>query len=358
MAMRSTKDTNLKTLLFRTDASSASGTGHLMRCLALAEICKEHGYTAVFAMSECPQALVTRVQQAEMETILLSNPFDASQIKALVKQVQASAIVIDGYHFTEQYRHDLLEASVPILALDDGVSSHPLHAHRVLNASPLASENTYQTIAPGAQLFLGPGFAPLRSEFRQRKAAAMTETPQPQSQRILITFGGSDPLKLSLPMLQAVLRTLPEQAVFDVVVGGAATDHEELRQFAQTQGQRIQLHHNTTQMAELMQQARLAISAAGSTLWELAYLAVPTIALVVADNQAIMLKPPLRQWFETIDARSGTQDAVAHAANTALALWQDEQRHQQQRNLLHGIGVGEQVSQICAALAAPMEKVS
>ena len=332
-------------ILFRTEASRTIGTGHLMRCLALAEICLEQGKNAIFVMSECPKALATRLKNIGIETVMLDDGSKVDELLALITQLQPTGIVIDGYQFNEHYRRPLFESGLPVVAMDDGTMQHPLHADVVVNVSPLASAADYETIAADAHLLLGPSYASLRGEFRHCKDAAKSISAK--EHRILISFGGSDPLNLTLPVIEALIDKLPEQVMLDVVIGGAAAGDDKIDQLAQKHAKRIQLHKNTLRMAELMQHATMAIAAAGSTLWELAFLTVPTIAIVVADNQSVMLESPMSSWFNTIDARPAIKDPVEQIATVSQTLWKNDKARENSRMVLSQIKVGDKVINIC-----------
>lgn len=343
-------------ILFRTEASQTIGTGHLMRCLALAEICREQGRQAVFVMSECPAPLAKRLSAGKLELVMLENGFDIAELLSVIRRLQPSAIVIDGYGFDEHYRRSLSATGLPVLAMDDGNIPHPLHADIVLNASPLASATHYASVAPGARLLLGPAYAPLRAEFRH--CPVNEETSVDAAQHVLVTFGGGDPLGLTYPVVDALLEALPQQVLLDVVVGGAVADADKIDALARRHGNRIHLHKNTTRMAELMGHAGMAIAAAGSTLWELAYLAIPTLAVVVADNQADALASPLRDWFDTIDARTGKAHAVSQLANAGQVLWHDSEARRQRRKILSRIGVGAKAVTICNSFDETVKRPS
>ena len=277
--------------------------------------------------------------------VKISDGTDATELLSLIKQLKPTGIVIDGYHFSERYRQSLSGCGLPVVTMDDGTTQYPLHADVVVNVSPLAKIEDYITITASAHLLLGPSYVSLRSEFRHDKKSI--ETTPPKDQHVLITFGGSDPLGLTLPVVVALLDQLPEQVILDVVVGGAVADDDKIDQLAIHHANRILLHKNTSTMAELMQRATMAIAAAGSTLWELAYLAIPTIAVVIADNQAVMLRSPLSDWFGTIDARTDTGDAINQVAAASQALWKDSKARADCRTVLSQIGVGNKATTIC-----------
>ena len=107
-----------------------------------------------------------------------------------------------------------------------------------------------------------------------------------------------------------------------------------------------------------MQHSSMAITAAGSTLWELAYLTVPTIAIVVADNQAVMLESPLNDWFDTIDARTNVEKAVTEVASASQILYHNGKARRERRALLGRIGVGKKAATICNVFDETFERAS
>ncbi len=329
--------------MFRTEASSAIGNGHVMRCLAIAEQCISLGWNPVFVMHECPQAVAARLTSADITVYELPTPDSALTLQTLLDTLAPDAIVIDGYQFDAAYRKALSRNGVPIMAIDDGNLDFNLHADILLNSSPLANKAQYRSIAPCAELLLGPGYAPLRQEFHQLSQLALTaEKPV---ERILVSFGGSDPARLTLPTTQALRALLPATVQLDVVVGNAFSDQDNLASLENSPN--IKMHYHCQQMAALMQQCHLAVTAAGSTLWELAFLGIPTIALVVADNQAVALQPPMNEWFVSIDARNQPDSAIQYACTEMLSLVNTPEKRKHHQQLLQNIGVGRHSARIC-----------
>lgn len=339
-------------VVFRPDFSAEIGTGHLMRCWALAQDCLAQGCEALFALHRCPDSLRARITQPGISTVDLERASDTDELTAAAARFRAQALVLDGYGIDSGYRRTVAGMGLPVLAVDDGNLAFPLHADIVLNSSAAARREDYALIAPAARLLLGPAFAPLRPEFLDPGVVA---EPPAASDRVLVTFGGSDPAGLTLPVSLALLDQLPPQARLDIVVGAAHAGPAPLERLAAESPGRISLHRNSDRMAELMAASRLAVSAAGSTLWELASLAVPVIGVVVADNQADRLDAPARDWFLTVDARQHPVDAARRIAERALALWQDSQQRRTQSGRLRAIGVGRRLPEVCAALRHAIE---
>ena len=175
-----------------------------------------------------------------------------------------------------------------------------MHADVIINASPLATKEMYRNKITNSKLLLGVRFAMVRKEFQ---AFSNKIKPIGQRKNILISFGGTDVLDLTIPVLNVLLKTFDADQVFDVVVK---------KGFSGKFPKNVMVHEDCNYMAMLMARSGLAISAAGSTLGELATLHVPTILTVVADNQVMhanWLKGQGNRYI--IDARIKKTDKVA-----------------------------------------------
>jgi UDP-2,4-diacetamido-2,4,6-trideoxy-beta-L-altropyranose hydrolase len=316
----------LSTILIRADATAAMGTGHVMRCLSVAEALRERGVTPLFAAVDLPPALAQRLDTAGFGVTLLTGPAggeaDLTSLAEQVRRHDARALILDGYHFSDAYRAELAARGLPVMAFDDGLGTQPLHARLIVNAGAAVDEGAYRTANPDAVLVLGPAYAPLRAEFRRARGQALP--PLDQRRRLLLTFGGTDPAGLTLPCLKRLAPALPEGVGLDVVVGGSNPNTDCIR----TAGERFPntvVHVETPHMADLMRDAGLALSAAGGTLGELACLAVPTLLVVVADNQASSAGAvAATAKAQVIDARGADKaDAAERITAAALALWAD-----------------------------------
>src|SRR5208282_4014056 len=111
------------TLIIRADASVAMGTGHVMRCLALAQAWQDEGGECVFAIAEASQSLEERVRSEKIEAVAITasagSQHDAAQCVALVGKYHASWLVVDGYQFDVEYQRRLKAAGLKLLVVDD-----------------------------------------------------------------------------------------------------------------------------------------------------------------------------------------------------------------------------------------------
>lgn len=336
-------------IVIRADADAAIGSGHVMRCLAVAETLMEQGIAVAFAATRMADALAARIAGAGADLVRLDGPCGgaADLAATLTLAAGAATLVVDGYDFPEDYRRALRAGfSGRIVAFDDTAELPALWADVVVNAAPAAAALGYDRLAPGAQHLLGPGYAPLRREIRQ--AAALPPLPFAERDRILLTFGGSDPAGLTGPTLAALLELLPGDTVIDVAVGGANPRLEGVAALAAALGPRAVLHRDARDMGALMRRAGLAVSAGGGTIGELAALATPTVLAVVAHNQAPAAAsvPP---GIVALEARGDAASAARIIAATANELWRDAARRQAMSAALSGILDGQGAVRIAAA---------
>ena len=274
-------------LLIRADASSGIGSGHVMRCLALAQAWQDGAGEATFLTSAPAPALTARlVQEGMLVVSATSAPGSSEDAAATVetaRQLHAAAIVVDGYHFGAEFQDSIHASGFPLLFIDDNAHAGRYVADWVLNQNVHADPAMYAGRASGTRLLLGPSFSLLRREFniwRGRKK----EIPE-VGRRVLITLGGSDPDNVTLRIIHA-LESIKLPGLEATVVAGGGNPHlDSLRAAIAQSSLPIQLAVNATNMPELMSRADLAISAGGSTCWELALLGLPACILVIADNQ-------------------------------------------------------------------------
>jgi UDP-2,4-diacetamido-2,4,6-trideoxy-beta-L-altropyranose hydrolase len=276
-------------LLIRADAGVAMGTGHAMRCLALAQAWQDNGGRAVFAMAECTPAIQARLTAESCEILTISSPAgsteDATQTVAFARERRAEWIVVDGYQFDAEFQRALKAAGFKVLFVDDyGHASH-YSADMILNQNISADYALYSDREPYTQLFLGPRYCLLRREFSswrgwKREIAHV-------GRKVLVTMGGSDPEKLTARVVDALASMKVGSLEVTVVVGGSAP-YSELERPAVLPGNTIRVLRDISNIAEWMAWADVAISSAGTTCWELCLLALPALLVDVAKNQTAL----------------------------------------------------------------------
>jgi len=251
------------TLCIRADAGEKIGTGHVMRCLALAQAWQDRGGAVVLVSHRLPEALQKR---CEAEHFVICDEIPQ----------KTAFVALDGYHFTPADHQAIKQAGHKLLIVDDLADTDLSAADLVLNHNAYATPALY----PGQRGLCGGRFTLLRREF-------ISQAPQPvtsgEARSVLITMGGSDPRNDTLAVLDQLSAIT---GLRKIVLAGAANPHVESLRAAPE----VELHVNPPDVPGIMRQAGFAITAAGSTCWELAALGIPMLVKVIADNQSGIAK--------------------------------------------------------------------
>lgn len=307
--------------LFRVDADSIMGTGHLMRCLALAQTLKEYGGQATFLTNTDSTPLLGRLRDEGLRVAaaegLPGSADDARMTAAYAARGNLPWVVIDGYHFGPEFQRGLRSQGLFTLVIDDnGIHAH-CDADLVLNQNLHASERMYPDRAPHTQLLLGTKYVLLRNEFRQWRGRE-SETNK-TAKRILVTIGGSDPDNVTLKVIRALKETTIAELKVKVVAGAANPHFASLKQEIKNTGNDFELLGAVTNMPELMAWADLAVAAAGTTSWELAFMGLPMLAVIIADNQ-VQIAEPLSQCGAAVNAGWGNLVEIAALSEMIKSL--------------------------------------
>lgn len=275
------------TLFIRADASPAIGTGHVMRCLALAQGWQNSiDGEVIFVMESCPPLLEERLIREGIRILRISAPpgsaADAEETIRAADGEEALWVVIDGYHFGGDYRKMIKNRGFSVLFIDDYGSAEGFSGDIILNQNSYANPALYQNADSRTRLLLGTRYSLLRREFLRRKDPRVA-TPQ-IAKKILVTLGGSDPGNVTCAVIEALKNTAVPGLQVTAVAGGASPHIRALRNaVGGTPG--FSLLQNAENMPDLMAWADSAVSAGGSTCWELLFMGVPSIIIPVADNQ-------------------------------------------------------------------------
>lgn len=267
----------------RADGGHKIGMGHIMRCMAVADELWERGKEVCFILAdEAPAALLESRghQYIVLDTDYSRMEDELEELLAVMSRERPGPLLVDSYFITEHYISRLREY-VPVIYLDDMCRlRYPVDM--LINYNIFASRELYapEVCGEDCNMLLGPSFAPLRSEF-----AGWYYEVRDQVRSVLLTTGGSDPLGLAGQLLEKLLQT-PACSRFDYyVVSGMYNERlSELRELEKRHGN-VHIRVNESNMAELMQRCDAAITAGGSTLYELSAIGVPTACFSFVDNQ-------------------------------------------------------------------------
>jgi len=276
----------------RADGNNQIGIGHVMRCLTIADALKEIGENVVFFAADpgCEEVITARgFQCCVLKTSFDDMESELELLQTVMEKTKVDRLLIDSYYVTEEYLNRLREC-VATIYLDD-VDSFPYPVDLLVNYNVFAkaldypygveyTENAKRSSVVKediTQVLAGPKYAPVRKEF----AECRTEVKEEVSE-ILITLGGSDAHNLSYKISKALLKAT--DACLNVVCGPFNLHKQALYELSANES-RMTVCENVKDMWNLMRKCDLAVSAAGSTMCELAAAGVPAVTFSFVENQ-------------------------------------------------------------------------
>lgn len=268
-------------ILIRADGDDHIGGGHVMRGLALAE----HVGDACLAAISLAPGLNARASSLGVEVarppaeLDIGSSDDAAWAVRCAAELGAEWVVTDGYRFDASYQRAIRAAGLRQLVLDDYGHCDHYCAELVLNQNPSAIASLYERRDPQTRLLLGTRYVLMRREFSPASARVVPEV----ANHILVTMGAADPANTSATVIEAMGRVSAPELRVRVLIGPANPHTDQLR--ALCTDPRVELIGPTERMSDLMAWADLAISAAGSTTYELCCMGVPVLLVVLAENQ-------------------------------------------------------------------------
>ncbi len=333
-------------ILFRADAGVGIGSGHLMRCLGLAQFLCDEGADCTLLTTQMAEPVVERWREEGIEVLELrgerGSPEDAAATLAAAAECAAQWIVADGYEFGLDWQHAVKEGEQKLLYFDD-LGGATFAAGLVVNQNPGAQDLSYDLEGDG-RVLAGPDYVMLRREFRHVQREESSAPP-----RLLVTFGGYDRDNLALAAMRE-LACLETPFAATVICSADADGLAEARAFAASHSDRFRVTP-PTDLAPLMAAVDLALCAGGTTTLELAACEVPMVVVTVADNQ----EPGAAALDKAGCARLAGQAPTALPAairEIALLLGDDEARAEMGRfgsKLIDGRGV----ERVTAVLQGP-----
>ena len=297
-----------KTLIIRADATNVIGTGHVMRCLTLANELASRGWSVFFLMRSPNVNIVEAIKRAGHSVKLLgqrkqsapdgaktppytfwlnvSQEVDASETSKIVSELNANWVVVDHYALDQTWHRIVKKNCKNILVIDD-LANRQLDCSILLDQNLGASKHTYRKQVVSNCLYLmGPHYALLRREFQLWRSHSILRRAKGPIKDILITMGGVDASNYTLNILNQLEQSnFAEECNFHVVIGSSFPYKNKLENFIKSSRLSISMMSDINNMAELMARSDLCVGAAGSTSWERCCLGLPTLTLSIAQNQ-------------------------------------------------------------------------
>ena len=283
-------------ILFFADCGAQVGGGHVMRCLTLAEAAADRGASCAFAAPPEAAAILATFGSGRVQALPAAG---LAAVALAAKAWKADWLVVDHYRLRPGDDSALRAPGLKVAVIDD-LAERPRDCDLLLDPSYGRTAQAYAPLVPpGATVLTGPQYALVRPQFAAARSAALARRGGGPVRRALVSLGLTDVGAVTGRVVEALLPDLGDRAV-DVALGRGATSLPRLQTLAEADP-RIALHIETRDMATLMAAADVAIGAGGSSTWERCCLGLPTLTLVLADNQR-----PLATAF----ARDGVSPAV------------------------------------------------
>lgn len=293
-------------VVFRVDASLQIGTGHVMRCLTLADALRSHGIDCCFVCRVWPGDLIDLIGQlgygvkglppgddlalasrrhdlAHAHWLGTDWQTDAAQIQAAISDPPVDWLIVDQYALDARWERQLRSHCRHLMVIDD-LADRPHDCDLLLDQNLVANwQHRYLDKVPArCGLMLGPDYALLQPQYVQWRQQVRPRVGP--IRRVLVYFGGADRDNVTGRAIAAFLSLGCPDVTLDVVINPASPHAKRLQQQVFNQPT-VVLHGSLPCLAPLMAQADLALGAGGATTWERCCLGLPSLVITLADNQ-------------------------------------------------------------------------
>jgi UDP-2,4-diacetamido-2,4,6-trideoxy-beta-L-altropyranose hydrolase len=302
---------------FRVDASVLIGSGHVMRCLTLANAIAAHGAKCHFICRELVGNLLEIIRQRNYAVYVLPAPTDQTnlvafksniedsasrnfyeswlgvswqedslQTRSILQMLQPDLLVVDHYALDHRWEVEMRPYSKKLMAIDD-LADRAHKCDLLLDQNLGRSPKDYENLVPkSCKAFTGPKYSLLRPEFAALRPYSLLRRQRPVIKRLLVTMGGMDQTNATWQVLEALQDCpLPPDCLITVVMGSQALWLDQVQAKALNMTWPTKVLTNINDMAQHMADSDLAIAAAGSTAWECCCMGLPTLLMVLAANQ-------------------------------------------------------------------------
>lgn len=284
--------------IFRCDASLKMGTGHVMRCLSLADTLQRHGATCQFISRAHPGHLFDLIASkgyvvhdlahdtAHAGWLGASQEAEAQACLAILAEHHPDWLIVDHYALDDSWEVAMNPHCDQLMVIDD-LADRIHHCDLLLDQTLDRSPTAYAGWVPsGCELLCGTQYAMLRPEFARLRTSSLSRREHPSLQHLLVSMGGVDQDNATGDVLRAIeASALGSQVRVTVVLGPSAPWRSSVMAQAASMSLPTTVKIGVGDMASLMLDSDLAIGAAGATSWERCCLGLPSIMIMLADNQ-------------------------------------------------------------------------
>lgn len=307
--------------LFRVDAGPQVGVGHLQRCLSLATALCHFDVDCLFLTNKEP-AVLDRVKHFGFDGYVLEaarswGVDDLTQTIATGVAHKCNAIVVDSDCEGTEYLSQFRNAGFFVCAIED-TAPHPFPCQLVVNGDAHARQLLYHSSSGDTSFLLGPEYSILRREFWK----VLPRVVRDVAENILVTLGGSDRYNL-MPRVLRMLDDLRGDFTVTAIIGPFFGNLAEVKSVAEHAKHPVTFVQSPDSVRTLMLEADVAVSAGGQTLYELACVGCPTVAIRLASNQDGQLEAFAKAGFVRAVGRAEDEHVVTAMGHAVLSLLGD-----------------------------------
>lgn len=336
----------------RADGGKDIGSGHIMRCLSIADALRQLGAQVCFLMADA--SAVPLLEKRGQEYRVLNSSWrrpetELSLLPEIFGSGEGDVFLADSYYVTAEYLRRVGDY-MPVCYVDDrGLQGLPVDL--LINYNIFADAALYDTTesaGPTAYL-LGVEYAPLRREFQE-----LAYEVRDRARRVLITTGGSDPYDLAGQLVKLALAEPGARHLEYHVVSGAYNEHLPQLQKLEEANENVHVYSNVENMWELMQSCDVAVTAGGSTMYELSAVGVPCVCFSFVDNQEGIVQGFRRRDLVCFggdylaQGEQMLQEAVARVSLLAESRELRQYYSERQRRLVDGKGAVRIAEWLCS----------
>ncbi len=273
----------IRTAVLAPASGPGVGGGHVMRGLTLAEALAARGIACRFAVGPAGAALIERFAKGAFPVTPIAG---LTTLPAALGTTKHDLLVVDDYGADVTMEAGLRHLFRRIAVIDD-LADRAHEADVLIDPGFERRAEDYDgLLPPGALRLVGPAYALVRPAFAARRAAALARPLAETPARVFAGFGLGDAGGIAARAVRWIRAALPE-AHIDLAVGADAESLPALEAMADPA---LHLHVDAADPAALMTGADFAVGAGGASTWERACLGLPSLAVVLADNQRAMIR--------------------------------------------------------------------
>ncbi len=315
----------MATIIFRADASTSIGMGHIMRCLTLAVELKQRGNLVSFICKTLTGHMGKIIQERGFSVNMIScltqdlsdeDVFewqtDAAEVIDTIGKCEIDFLVVDHYKIENRWHTTLRHHVKKIIVIDD-LANRQYDCDWLLDQTYMREQHDYKNITPThCRYLLGAEYALLRPDFLTLRDMSITRRDATTDvKRLMVSMGGSDEHNISGQLLTILERVNwgENSPQVDLIVGALNPNITGLQNIIASGSLEVKVVVNASNMAELMAQADLAIGAGGTTSWERCCMGLPALVVECAQNQLLITKKLTEKgairnlgWFESLEA--------------------------------------------------------